>query len=1563
MGVPKFYRWLSERYPKITQRRGVRPSRALLEEHYGGGGGAGVGAYDDVRDEPDGVVDKSSNEDGAGATAAVSDGAASASSSSTATTSPQPTTLTTAAITPPDPISECGLAPEIDRLYIDFNGVLHCCSHSNHLDEGSGPDDLDGPSALTQEEIVRNVCYYLDRIVTEVAQPHQLLYIAVDGVAPRAKLNQQRGRRYRSGKEGEIEQTVYDAYLESVRQQQQQQQQRQNGDDANGESDYYLHHSTAASSSSSGRQHHHHPEVKQVGPGRYSGKFETDDSDSKEGTSIVAMNVGAGGGAASADRYGGDDLGSAGEEFHSVAITPGTQFLVECSRQVQEFVRRKLTEAAASAGDGDDKNNLSAAWRNLEVVFSGPDVPGEGEHKIMQFIREQQQSPDYSPNLRHCIMGQDGDLILLGLVTHEPNLCLLREQVLFDKKLRQYERKVASSNDPKVPIDMYVRNPNFEFLHMNVLRDYLALEFETSNVLPKHSKFDLERTIDDLVFLSFFVGNDFLPHMPALDIADMALDFLMYAYRDQRHRWLKHGTKEEKKNPYLTYAGEIVSGKRLESFLQVIGSHETRYYDYKKSTEDMDAIRRYEAKYGRSTTPSDDVMKSKEAMDRLKYREMLLRIESSSSSSATETDSSGTYTKDGQASSSGDDFEPVMTTKLSDTGSSNDNDGDISRDAVSDEDRDGLVARMASLLQYSLSGRSTSNASASKVDRNDSNSVPIDIDDQDLKGRYYYDKFGFTPFDADKHTALRKSYIEGLVWNLQYYYHGCVSWEWYYPYHYGPMISDLVGVEDLLEEISFEEGEPLRPFEQLLACLPPSRASLLPKPYQSLMTSIDSPIADFYPRSFTIDMNGKRLPWEAVILLPFIDTKRLLEASKAIEQDISLTEEEQQRNQFGETVILSSNNASKDDGLVTAIPFDSSSWSLKKPKRTPLFRPEIAEDALVPLPGYPTLRDGSIASMWRKRLRVNIHGLKSRYITACLEMKNDLPEMIPIELLASQLIGTVVYIDYPHLKQALVTAISDSKAVVRGQNSRPRPWTAQEASDRKARVTQVISRYVFGEKLVGTGGLALASGGTAMEDLEVLLYVRPFRGLKTLEDGTVGRRFAKFEVEVPLFVTSWAPTREDERLAGIPALLEKDPYSACKMVITDPTTSDPMRLQEQANRRNNRPKRRNFLPASAQLRRPRGIVNATADFPRSEATARVFSSSAIVDQHLQPLLSLHFVTGHPSFMPLGRSWTSLNAVDVLYTRDNIERNNVMRMAPSHLTRKNALRAMTRNTGRGSPSGRIIAFGVVLASFFASITTGVEASSFGLSGLPDAPPSVRVAEGARPRYGLESSNAKPLKFLHGTTTLSFTFRGGVIVAVDSRASLGNFVGSKTTQKVLPISSHILGTMAGGAADCSFWIRKLRAEASFHELTEEGNRRMSVARASRLLSNALYENRALGLSVGTMIAGYDDEDGAPPRIFYVDNSGMRIESDMFAVGSGSSFALGILDVERRFDMTDDEAVALAIKAIRYATFRDAGSGGFINVYLITQKDGWRRVYSEDLARLTNVQQQQQLLQQQP
>lgn len=162
-----------------------------------------------------------------------------------------------------------------------------------------------------------------------------------------------------------------------------------------------------------------------------------------------------------------------------------------------------------------------------------------------------------------------------------------------------------------------------------------------------------------------------------------------------------------------------------------------------------------------------------------------------------------------------------------------------------------FMNKLSGLLQGSLS---PDGGGVAKLDSKNKDSLV------DVKGRYYYEKFGITPFDAEKHMTLRKEYVKGLVWTLEYYYKGCVSWDWFYPYNYGPMISDLTNMNSILNDISFFDkdsetqkkgkgvrrvsGEPLRPFEQLLGCLPPSSSYLLPKPYRWLMTSPESPLKE-----------------------------------------------------------------------------------------------------------------------------------------------------------------------------------------------------------------------------------------------------------------------------------------------------------------------------------------------------------------------------------------------------------------------------------------------------------------------------------------------------------------------------------------------------------------------------------------------------------------------------------------------------------------------------------------------------------------------------------------------
>uniref|UniRef100_A0A3P8X0H4 5'-3' exoribonuclease 1 n=1 Tax=Cynoglossus semilaevis TaxID=244447 RepID=A0A3P8X0H4_CYNSE len=188
--------------------------------------------------------------------------------------------------------------------------------------------------------------------------------------------------------------------------------------------------------------------------------------------------------------------------FDSNCITPGTQFMVKLQEQLKYFVHNKLST---------DK-----LWQNVRVYLSGHETPGEGEHKIMEFIRSENRKPDHNPNTRHCLYGLDADLIMLGLTSHEPNFSLLREEVRFGGKKSQ--KRITAPEET-----------TFHLLHLSLMREYIDYEFSG---IRNHigSEYDLERIIDDWILMGFLVGNDFIPHLPHLHINHDALPLLYKTY-------------------------------------------------------------------------------------------------------------------------------------------------------------------------------------------------------------------------------------------------------------------------------------------------------------------------------------------------------------------------------------------------------------------------------------------------------------------------------------------------------------------------------------------------------------------------------------------------------------------------------------------------------------------------------------------------------------------------------------------------------------------------------------------------------------------------------------------------------------------------------------------------------------------------------------------------------------------------------------------------------------------------------------------------------------------------
>ncbi|GBE82129.1 proteasome component pts1 [Sparassis latifolia] len=240
-----------------------------------------------------------------------------------------------------------------------------------------------------------------------------------------------------------------------------------------------------------------------------------------------------------------------------------------------------------------------------------------------------------------------------------------------------------------------------------------------------------------------------------------------------------------------------------------------------------------------------------------------------------------------------------------------------------------------------------------------------------------------------------------------------------------------------------------------------------------------------------------------------------------------------------------------------------------------------------------------------------------------------------------------------------------------------------------------------------------------------------------------------------------------------------------------------------------------------------------------------------------------------------------------------------------------------------------------AAGFGNVANGVP--TFSIPAVPD--PSAFL----RSHTDDHADPSCRIKIKHGTTTLAFRFKGGVIVAVDSRATAGSYVASGTVKKVIEINPYLLGTMAGGAADCQYWETYLGIQCRLHEL--RNRERISVAAASKYLSNLVYSYKGMGLSMGTMICGWDKTG---PAIFYVDSDGTRLKGDIFSVGSGSTFAYGVLDQGYHWDLTDEEAQELGRRSIYAAGHRDAFSGNTINLYHV-KEDGWRFIGNYDVSEM--------------
>lgn len=183
-------------------------------------------------------------------------------------------------------------------------------------------------------------------------------------------------------------------------------------------------------------------------------------------------------------------------EWDTNAITPGTEFMYNLSNYLQGMLK------------------TDAYYKTIQTrILSDASIPGEGEHKILEYLRNNKtENPETneSNDTATIIYGLDADLIMLSMASKYTDIYLLRESVHFGQ----------------------VQDDSFGFLDIPTFKSYL-FETITENIDEDFKEnLDIDLLVQDYIFLCFFVGNDFLPNLPSLHIKQDGIDYILDIYKD-----------------------------------------------------------------------------------------------------------------------------------------------------------------------------------------------------------------------------------------------------------------------------------------------------------------------------------------------------------------------------------------------------------------------------------------------------------------------------------------------------------------------------------------------------------------------------------------------------------------------------------------------------------------------------------------------------------------------------------------------------------------------------------------------------------------------------------------------------------------------------------------------------------------------------------------------------------------------------------------------------------------------------------------------------------------------
>jgi proteasome beta subunit len=193
---------------------------------------------------------------------------------------------------------------------------------------------------------------------------------------------------------------------------------------------------------------------------------------------------------------------------------------------------------------------------------------------------------------------------------------------------------------------------------------------------------------------------------------------------------------------------------------------------------------------------------------------------------------------------------------------------------------------------------------------------------------------------------------------------------------------------------------------------------------------------------------------------------------------------------------------------------------------------------------------------------------------------------------------------------------------------------------------------------------------------------------------------------------------------------------------------------------------------------------------------------------------------------------------------------------------------------------------------------------------------------------------------GTTTLGIVCKEGVVIATETRATMGTLIAHKETKKLYKIDEHIALATAGLVGDLQVLARYLNAEANLYRLKRDV--KMPVQSAATLMSNIMNQRKFYPYYVQLILGGFDSTGG---HIYSLDAAGGAIPDKYTSGGSGSPYVYGVLEDSYEENMTVDQGVDIAIRAIDAAKKRDSASGGLTNIAVIT-KDGFKEISQDEI-----------------